>query len=263
MLVLHVQAAFGAFRPFAAGSYRNSAPFITPSAAYGLLLNIAGIDSRFDDGESVMTLMRSGNELPAASIAIGMLDQPQVCSLYQQLHCYPPGVGDKVADPDGPGKKITEKELGLRRTKSTKWRITPVRREILCGIDAYIALKENERLERQIREGIKLGVGRRNADNGRPCYGVPFLGDNSYLIDRLECVGSAEMRPARWYCRLRDMPPAEGSGVRLGTCRMTIRIDRKDNSQTDSDLFAPLEETRDRIPELAWVEVGPTNGTNP
>jgi CRISPR-associated protein Cas5t len=41
-----MEAPFAAFRTFTAGSYRPTAEFITPSAAYGLLLNVAGIEMR-------------------------------------------------------------------------------------------------------------------------------------------------------------------------------------------------------------------------
>ena len=51
MMRLRIRAPFAAFRHFTAGSYRPTAPFITPSAAYGLLLNLAGVETRFDDGK--------------------------------------------------------------------------------------------------------------------------------------------------------------------------------------------------------------------
>ena len=42
MLCLYVQAPFAACRTFTAGWYRPTATFLTPSAAYGLILNVAG-----------------------------------------------------------------------------------------------------------------------------------------------------------------------------------------------------------------------------
>jgi CRISPR-associated protein Cas5t len=238
MLILQVQAAFAAFRGFVAGSYRNTAPFITPSAAYGLLLNIAGTEIRFDDGASVMTKIRPWRDLPFASIAVGMLVPANVCSLYQQLHNYPVTAKDKKS--------------GLERSKGGKYNIQPVRRELLSGINGYVAIKGNDELERQVREGLSGGVGRPCA-NGNPRYGVPFLGDNSYLIDRLKIVELEKVAPAQWYCRLRDLPPQEVPGVLPGTCRMTIRIDRADMSKTESDLFAP--QLASEIPLSAWTRI--------
>src|SRR3954471_21051970 len=89
MLRLRIKAPFAAFRTFAAGAYRPTAPFITPSAAYGLLLNIAMVETRHDDGRSPMTVTAAG--LPSADIALGAVTLPTVQSLYQQLHNYPVG----------------------------------------------------------------------------------------------------------------------------------------------------------------------------
>src|SRR5829696_6921703 len=101
MLFLYVEAPFATFRTFTAGSYRPTAPFITPSAAYGLLLNVAGIESRRDDGKSVMTLTAAG--LPEVEVAVGAVRVPELQSLYQQLHNYPVGATgrDRAADTKG------------------------------------------------------------------------------------------------------------------------------------------------------------------
>ncbi len=49
MLALYIEAPFAACRTFTAGWYRPSATFLTPSAAYGLLLNLAGIETRLPE----------------------------------------------------------------------------------------------------------------------------------------------------------------------------------------------------------------------
>ena len=68
MLTLHIKAPFAAFRTFHTGSFRPTALFIPPSTAYGLILNLAGVESRFDDGKSTMTLMN--NSLPNLRLAM-------------------------------------------------------------------------------------------------------------------------------------------------------------------------------------------------
>ncbi len=241
MLLLHIQAPFAAFRPFVAGTYRQTAPFITPSSAYGLLLNLAGIESRFDDAQSVMTLMR--DDLPAASIAVGMIEQPCVCSLYQQLHNYPVTAADK--------------EPGLKRSKGGKYNVQPVRREILVGFDGYVALDGSDDIEQGVRRGLSDGLSQPRED-GRPRYGVPFLGDNSYMIDRINMVDRPG--PAQWYCRLRHLPIADVQRVRPGTCRMSIWIDRADMSRTLTDLYAPERSSDGTIPSAAWTRIPPDPG---
>src|SRR4051794_1998675 len=96
MLWLRLQAPFAAFRPFTAGWYRPTAAFLTPSAAYGLALNLAGVETRRDDGLSPMTVTRFG--LPPAMVAVGAdpgRPLPAVQTLFQQLHNYPVGASGK------------------------------------------------------------------------------------------------------------------------------------------------------------------------
>ena len=46
MLTIYLEAPFAAFRVFSAGWYRPTSTFLSPSAAYGLLMNIAGVETR-------------------------------------------------------------------------------------------------------------------------------------------------------------------------------------------------------------------------
>ena len=73
-----------------------------------------------------------------------------------------------------------------------------------------------------------------NADR----YGLPFLGDNSFLLDRLEELPSAPT--AHWYERVTE---ASADGPRPRTTRLTILIDRAELSRTTSALFAPTEDS--------------------
>lgn len=226
MICLYVQAPFAVFRPFTAGSLRPTAGFITPSAAYGLVLNIAGIESRLDDGKSPMTLMRS--DLPRVKIALGALCFPQIQSLYQQAHNYPVGT-----------------EAGAQykpQSRGNKYNITPIRREFLSNLRAYICMDENLDLEQKVRNGI---LGQYNAAR----YGIPFLGDNNFMVDVLR--EEVERQPAYWYEKITEQ---DDRGPRPRTTRLTISIDRQILAKSRSALFAPSEQTLD-IPETAWVVV--------
>jgi CRISPR-associated protein Cas5t len=215
------------FRTFTAGSFRPTAGFITPSAAYGLVLNIASIESRFDDGRTAMTLMKS--DLPRVKIALGALRFPEVQSLYQQAHNY-----------------LIGKDAGAQYeplSKGNKYNITPVRREVLSNIRAYICLDNHAELEQKVREGL---AGSYNASR----YGLPFLGDNNFMIDVLREV--AERQAAYWYERI---PEHDDNGPRLRTTRLTISIDRQNLAKTTSALFFPQPEPTMAIPESAWVTI--------
>ena len=226
MICVYVQAPFAVFRTFTAGSFRPTAGFITPSAAYGLLLNIAGIEARHDDGKSPMTLTKK--DLPSARIALGALTFPQVHSLYQQAHNYPVG---NTRDEHAPA------------TQGSKYNITPVRREFLSGIRAYICLEDNPELAERVRDGLRGG---HNASR----YGLPFLGDNNFLIDILR--EEADRQPAYWYERTTE---SDAQGPRSRTTRLTVTIDRQNMAKTTSALFFPCPEPQVDIPENAWVSV--------
>ncbi|HUY34384.1 MAG TPA: type I-MYXAN CRISPR-associated protein Cas5/Cmx5/DevS [Pirellulales bacterium] len=242
MLYVYLEAPFAACRTFTAGWYRPSATFLTPSAAYGLLLNVAGIESRLreedesHDGRTPASLMRHG--LPAIRIAVGVPWRdgdseevfPQVQTIYQQLHNYP--VGKDAGTP-------------AKLTKGNKNNITPVRRELLSGLRALVCLNGNADLEDRVRAGL-----RGEYNQGR--YGLPFLGDNQFLLDRLE--EPPAVPTARWYERVEQ---TAGTGPRPRTTRLTIWIDRADMSRTRSALYAPSDEASAEPPPGAWTEIVP------
>lgn len=227
MLWLYVQAPFAVFRTFTAGSFRPSAPFMTPSAAYGLLLNLAGIEMRHDDGKSPMTLIAS--DLPRAEIALGAVGQPGRHSLYQQLHNYP--VGNSAAE-------------RAPACKGNKYNITPARRAFLSDLQACLGLRGNADLADRIREGL--------SGRCQPRYGLPFLGDNNYLPDRIDVLSGP--RAARW---LVPMQPDDELAPGEEPMRLTVSIDRADMSRTSSRLYRMDADPTDSVPERAWTTVGP------
>jgi CRISPR-associated protein Cas5t len=260
MLSLYIEAPFAACRTFTAGWYRPTATFLTPSMMYGLLLNLAGVETRLREedadhpGSPAASLIRPG--LPALKIAIGSPvvrrvqtktvaeaeQYPRVQTIYQQLHNYPVG--------DSPAKKGQPRpsQLGFLRAKGNKYNITPVRREILCDVRAVAVVDGNTEIEGLIRQALRKGASPRR-------YGLPFLGDNSFLPDRIETLDA--LPPVHWYERV----TAKEEKLRPRTTRLTIWVDRADSSQTISDLFAPTAEAMVEIPSGAWVEIAsPTLG---
>ncbi|MDA8254108.1 MAG: CRISPR-associated protein Cas5 [Betaproteobacteria bacterium] len=228
MLRLRVRAPFAVFRGFAAGSFRPSAPFITYSAAYGLLLNLAGQEMRApDDGKSAMTLIAA--DLPRFQLAMGVCGVlPTVQTVYQQLHNYPVGNSGK------------EREACAR---GNKYNITPARRVMLHRLDALLAMQGDDKLEADIRAGLAGQHGR---------YGLPFLGDNNFLPDRIDEVENEA--GARWL-----LPLEEGAAMNdlaEGAMRLTLIIDRADMSRTESGLFRLDGEVHPTPPLSAWTSVG-------
>jgi len=222
-LWLRVRAPFAAFRGFQAGVYRATSPVMPPSVAFGLVLNLAGIEMRTPmSGQT--TLIR--DDLPNLCLAIGSVsgDRSEICTLYQQLHSYPVG---------NSGKELAS------RTHGAKYWIVPVRREFLVGLDVVIGIRADKGLFQRIRQGL-------HGELDELRYGFPFAGDNNFLFDKIDIVD--EPPPTYWYVRMQpDARPHRGS------CRLTVGIDRADNSKTTSFLYAPLEEPTVAPPENAWT----------
>lgn len=231
MLRVRVRAPFGAFRLFSAGSYRPTAPFPTYSAVYGLLLNIAGIESRWDDGKSPMT--RTAGGLPDCRLAIGLHAVPKVHVLFQQLHNYPVGTTGKAHAAD---------------THGNKYNIQPISRELLSGLDFSVAVDANDDFESRVREGVRRGAAGLPGAGRR--YGIPFLGDNNCFLSHLGVEGQDV--PARWLRALGDNEPG------VAASRLYTQVNRADNTRTLSRLFV-LEGTPAAAPvDSAWVTIAPT-----
>ena len=221
---LRVRAPFAAYRGFQAGVYRSTMPIMPPSAVLGFVLNLAGIEMR-TGLDKPTTQIRS--DIPHLQLAIGAVDgaESEVCTLYQQLHSYP--VGNSGKD--------TLKPLA----KGAKFWITPVRRELLVGLDMIIGIREFEGLFDRIRQGLRGELNDRR-------YGLPFAGDNNFLFDRIDIVN--ELPLTHWYEQMEfDSVPRKRSQ------RLTVGIDRIDNSKTTSYLFAPISEPSIHPPESAWT----------
>jgi CRISPR-associated protein Cas5t len=233
-LWLRIRAPFAAFRGFQAGVYRATAPIMPPSAAFGLVLNLAGIEMR-DSTPGVTTLIRA--DLPCLQLAIGVPCREvsdskvvpetasQVCTLYQQLHSYP--VGNSGKDNLKP------------RTHGAKYWITPVRRELLVDLDMVLGVQADELLIKRVKQGLKGQL-----DTQR--YGLPFAGDNNFLFDQIDILTQPPL--TCWYVQMQANDPPLRSSYRL-----TVGIDRADNSKTSSFLYAPIEEPKTEPPQNAWT----------
>lgn len=223
-LWLRVRAPFAAYRGMQAGVFRGTAPTMTVSAAHGLLCNLAGIETRGDLSE-LATPRRA--DCPVLRVAIGSVREPEISSLYQQLHTYPVGKSG---------------EEYRARTHGAKHWIAPTRRELLVGLDVVLGI---EALEGAVLERIEKGV---RGEGDWPRYGLPFAGDNQLLFDRLDLL--PEPPPLRWYARL-----SSGDRPRRGSARLTIAIDRAEASATTNGLYAPLADPTVDPPESAWTWV--------
>jgi len=151
MLFVYFKAPFGTFKPFQSVELHATADFITYSAAYGLLLGLAGIDRH------------RKKEFIGAQIAIGQKHKPLRGRLLQQLHKMPAG--------------SLSQEM-LDRAKGNKPKIDIFRREHLFRLEGFIGLRD-EKLETLVRKGI-------NEPSTLNYWGLPFMGDNNFFVERLD-----------------------------------------------------------------------------
>lgn len=235
-MFLRLQAPFAAFRPFQSGGYRSTTPIPSPSAVYGLLLNLAAIEQRAALTTPV-TLIR--DNLPEIEIAIAQVKQPELAILSQQLHQYPVGAS---------GTELAKK------THGAKYWIAPVRREVLVNLDIVVGIKADKTLCARILAGL-------NGELEEQRYGLPFAGDNNFLFDvihpaetleDLKLMSEQSLPLLRWYS-----PVQAGTRPQRGICRVTQWIDRADNSRTKVLVFAPGAFCR-AVPEnehSAWIKL--------
>ncbi len=220
---LRIHAPFAAYRPLQAGSLRATSPVMTYSAAWGLLLNLAGIETRNGLGNVTTGI---DPQAPPLELALGIPEGklPLFGSLFQQLHAYPIG---KDA-----GKNLAENCHGA------KYHIAPVRRELLVDLKMVIGARGR----RQVLERVHKGLW---GEGDWPRYGLPFAGDNNLLFERIDLLDSAP--DCSWYVPVDDQgPPARGA------TRLAISIDRSDSSQTRTVLVAPSVSCTCSPPEEAW-----------
>jgi CRISPR-associated protein Cas5t len=220
---LKIHAPFAAFRGFQAGVYRSTAPVMPPSAAYGLVLNLAGIEMRDYSNPKTTEILK---DLPCFRLAIGVIRQPDKSSMYQQLHSYPVG---------NSGKELAS------LTKGAKFWITPVRREMLVDYVGIIGVQtDDETLQTKVEKGLcgELEESR---------YGLPFAGDNNFLFDKIEVLDKPPGNVI-WYVQHQS----DDKQVK-GSCRLYVGINRTDNSKTTSSIFVPKDNLNLPLPENAWT----------
>lgn len=163
--------------------------------------------------------------IPSLKISVGEITPSYKSTIYQQLHTYPVG---------------NASSLLAEGTKGAKYHILPTRREFLIDLNIVVGVQtENVSISERIRDAL----------NGKSVsrYGLPFAGDNNYLIDTIEYHENPK-EVAIWYYPIKDdeIPESE-------TCRLTTVIDRSQNQRTKAPVFAKTVDHSVASPEESWV----------
>jgi CRISPR-associated protein Cas5t len=223
---LRIQAPFAAFRKFQKTIYHSSEHIITPTSAYGLILNILGIDNRFNI------------ELPKLTITIGEIQIPLVNSLYQHVYIKPSNGGNKDK---ATGINIRQEKIKTLKQMSyghNNW-CNPKTKEILTNIDYIIGIKTDDIILNKLNYNIK---------NSGERYGLPFLGDNNCLIDSIEIMN----KPINAYWFIHYI---ENDVINSDNYYLSVKIDRKDNLKTKSLLYIKTEKISFPDNNKCWTTI--------
>lgn len=206
MRFIYFKAPFGAFRPLKNVELATTTEFITYSAAYGLLLGLAGIDRQ------------RKKEFADARIAIGCNRLPRIGRTFQQLI-----QGKRVMSSDGGN-------LNLR----------PFWREVLFDLEGYIGL-DNPSLEELVTEGI-------NEPSTLDYWGLPFMGDNNFFLERIEVCDKPE--PCQWFYPFTGNRLQHGGRLHF----LSVWTDYETNIHSRGLLFA-LTPYQESPPSDAWIHI--------
>lgn len=224
-LWLHIYAPFASFPYLRTGTYRDTMPIMPPSAAYGLILNLAGIEMRGSLKQKI-TPIRSN--LPAIKLAFGRVagSNNQISVLLQNFHSYPIGKAGQERKP---------------KTHGNKYWIEPTYREVIVDLDMMLGVKADSELISLVRQGL-------NGESDRHFYGFPFAGDNNFIFDRIDPL--EKPLSTHWFVRSDSNLELEPGAVSL-----TVEIDRQNPSQTKSLLFSATQNPSTFLPDSEWLSI--------
>jgi CRISPR-associated protein Cas5t len=229
-LWLRLRAPFAAYRPMQAGSLRATLPTMPYSAAWGLALNLAGIDTRAADADAagpapdpVAPVASFASATPCLRLCLGLTGPPAaIATLLQHAHGYPVGRASAHL---------------ARGAHGAKYHIAPVRRELLVDLDLALGIDGAPPVIARLRAGLAGAA-------SWPRHGLPFAGDNNLLFDTIAELPAPP--PARWYV------PAGDPALRP-VARLHVAIDRADSSRTRTREVAPLPAATADPPDAAWT----------
>ena len=224
-LWLHIRAPFASFSTLRTGTYRDTMPIMPPSAAYGLILNLAGIEMRGSLQKNI-TLIRSN--LPHIKLAFGRVagSNSGISVLLQNMHSYPIGQ--------------TGKERKAK-THGNKYWIEPIYREVIVNLDMMLGVKAKPELISLVLQGLE-------GKSEQSYYGFPFAGDNNFLFDRIDCLERPLL--THWF-----VPSDSDLELEPGAASLTVEIDRQNPSKTKSLLFSVTKDTSTTFPDSEWLSM--------
>lgn len=242
-IIISFKAPFFSYREFNTGDYCYSLPVIPHSAAYGLVLNLAGIEIKGVNCENINT--------PMLEIAVGLVSYDNVSCLIHQYHKYTQSYGNKyspyewVKNDDGTytlkeeikkkGKQKTSLSDVKKQYHGRKWGIGIIKREYLIDYHGVIGVKGDSEIINKIKEGIDNCVG-----------SIPYAGQSNLMFSHL----NIENTEAYWLVTelLDDDDNDEVKSVQL-----TTEVNRIKSNKTLRKTFYINNEMSSEPYEKSWV----------
>lgn len=171
-IILRVQAPMAVSRPLVTNHQRGTYQVLSPSLIYGLICNIAGIETRIMKEGSVSYTMR--DDVPPIDFNIGYTKMPITSTVYEHTLKLMQNSNELA-------------KLGDARINKCRQSIQPKRTSYLYGIDMYIIVHADEHIIRRIHrymDGILDPM--MNTPDMR--YGGLFLGSNNCILSSLAVV---------------------------------------------------------------------------
>lgn len=219
------EAPQAAFKGLTGGSYRPSYPIMPPTAAWGMILNLARINTnRAMEGRNKLSSVKF--DLPSGRVAIGVRYHPTKSTLYTQAHHYLVGSAGK--------------ELAAQCHGQKSW-IAPVTREILIDLSMVIGVQ----CSTEIRSRVEAAI---SGDLKDPRFSIPFAGESGFMFSSLSLVDEPPM--AFWY-----RPVLPGEDPQPGVCSLPVKVDFADSAKSCYRLFAPTENPMPAPPSGVWVDM--------
>lgn len=227
LLILNIQAPFASWRSFSTGRAQGVLPVIPPSAAFGLFLNLAGIEMK----AGVLEKMKGNtyfchpnrDDLPHLEVATGTCSDMSSGELIHHMHGYVQTVSKGTLG----GKKQKEYEDSFH---GRKFSIFLGRRKYLNGYNGLVACRNNPEIISKIRHNLEHGT-----DD------VPFAGSTNLTFDVIREVDNQE---CHWYVKsetARSIP-------------LTISVHRSKKDTSVRRLFTRSGNATKSPPENAWTK---------
>lgn len=231
-VIIELKAPFFSYREFNTGGYQYTLPVIPHSSAYGLALNLAGIEMKSDVPKkySGSYVFYPAINTPKLEVAVGLISCGGFGALTHQYHRFVVTYRSTKENPRPSPKGNTNTTLVAKEYGGRKFDIGIIQREYLSDFHGVIAVRGNQNLVEKIIEGTNI------------CYGgIPYSGQRNLFFSEINCVNNVS---AYWFS-------AKKQNITKAV-NLTSSIDRADTTKTKRKIWYIMDEMLITPPDSSW-----------